>query len=107
MRCTKRPCLRSLLAFTGPGLLVAVGYMDPGNWVTSIQSGALFGNLLLSVVLLSSLIAMLLQYMAAKLGVVTGMDLAQAMRTKTGKKTAFSCGSSPNSPSWLPILLKS
>jgi len=81
--------LRSLLAFTGPGLLVAVGYMDPGNWVTSIQSGALFGNLLFSVVLLSSLIAMLLQYMAAKLGVVTGMDLAQAMRTKTGKKTAF------------------
>ena len=72
--------LKSLLSFSGPGALVAVGYMDPGNWVTSIGGGQQFGYLLLNVILLSSLIAMLLQYMAAKLGIVTGMDLAQATR---------------------------
>ena len=59
---------RNLLAFSGPGALVAVGYMDPGNWITSIGGGAEYGYLLLSVILISSLIAMLLQYMAAKLG---------------------------------------
>lgn len=78
--------LRKLLAFSGPGALVAVGYMDPGNWITSIQGGALYGYLLLSVVLLSSLIAMLLQAMCSKLGIVTGMDLAQATRILVGKK---------------------
>ncbi|MQW22833.1 divalent metal cation transporter [Lactococcus sp. dk322] len=78
-----------LLTFSGPGALVAVGYMDPGNWVTSIGGGAQYGYLLLSVILLSSLIAMLLQYMAAKLGIVTGMDLAQATRQHTGKKTGI------------------
>lgn len=77
---------RMLLAYSGPGALVAVGYMDPGNWITSIRGGAQFGYLLISVILLSSLIAMLLQYMAAKLGIVTGMDLAQATRAHTGKK---------------------
>jgi len=71
---------RNLLAFSGPGALVAVGYMDPGNWITSIGGGAEYGYLLLSVILISSLIAMLLQYMAAKLGIVTQMDLAQATR---------------------------
>lgn len=76
---------RNLLAFSGPGALVAVGYMDPGNWITSIGGGAKYGYLLLSVVLLSSLIAMLLQYMAAKLGIVTQMDLAQATRKFTNK----------------------
>jgi manganese transport protein len=76
---------KSLLSFSGPGALVAVGYMDPGNWVTSIGGGQQFGYLLLNVILLSSLIAMLLQYMAAKLGIVTGMDLAQATRAHTGK----------------------
>lgn len=80
---------RKLFAFSGPGALVAVGYMDPGNWITSIQGGALYGYLLLSVILLSSLIAMLLQAMCSKLGIVTGMDLAQATRTLTGKKGAF------------------
>lgn len=69
---------RKLFAFSGPGALVAVGYMDPGNWITSIQGGALYSYLLLSVILVSSLIAMLLQVMCAKLGIVTGMDLAQA-----------------------------
>lgn len=77
---------KNLLAFSGPGALVAVGYMDPGNWVTSIGGGARYGYLLLSVVLLSSLIAMLLQYMAAKLGIVTQLDLAQATRMYTSKK---------------------
>ncbi len=78
--------LRSLLSFSGPGALVAVGYMDPGNWVTSIGGGQQFGYLLLNVILLSSLVAMLLQYMSAKLGIVTGMDLAQATRAHTGRK---------------------
>ncbi|EPY05704.1 manganese transport protein MntH [Paenibacillus alvei TS-15] len=80
---------RKLLAYSGPGALVAVGYMDPGNWVTSIAGGAQFGYLLLSVILISSLIAMLLQSMSAKLGIVTGMDLAQVTRLKTGKKWGF------------------
>lgn len=78
---------KTLLAFSGPGALVAVGYMDPGNWITSIVGGAEYQYSLLSVILLSSLIAMLLQSMAAKLGIVTGMDLAQATRAHTGKKT--------------------
>ncbi|RKS87455.1 manganese transport protein [Orbus hercynius] len=80
---------RKLFAFSGPGALVAVGYMDPGNWITSIQGGALYSYLLLSVILLSSLIAMLLQAMCAKLGIVTGLDLAQATRAKVSKKTAY------------------
>lgn len=80
---------KNILAFSGPGALVAVGYMDPGNWITSIGGGAQYGYLLLSVVLISSLIAMLLQYMASKLGIVTGLDLAQATRQHTGKKLGF------------------
>lgn len=78
--------IRNLMAFSGPGALVAVGYMDPGNWVTSIGGGAKYGYLLMSVLLMSSLIAMLLQYMAAKLGIVTQMDLAQATRAHTSKR---------------------
>jgi len=80
---------RNLLAFSGPGALVAVGFMDPGNWITSIGGGAEYGYLLLSVILISSLIAMLLQYMAAKLGIVTQMDLAQATRKHTSKGLGF------------------
>ncbi|MBS9336969.1 Nramp family divalent metal transporter [Fructobacillus parabroussonetiae] len=76
---------RRLLAFSGPGALVAVGYMDPGNWVTSIAGGAAYHYLLLSVVLISSLIAMLLQYMAGKLGIVKQEDLAQATGNRTNK----------------------
>ena len=71
---------RRLLAFTGPGLLVAVGYMDPGNWATDLAGGAQFGYLLLSVVLFSNVLAMLLQFLALKLGIATGLDLAQACR---------------------------
>lgn len=76
---------KTLFAYSGPGALVAVGYMDPGNWATSITGGQNFGYLLMSVILISSLIAMLLQYMAAKLGIVSQMDLAQAIRARTTK----------------------
>jgi manganese transport protein len=71
---------RRLWAFTGPGLMVAVGYMDPGNWATDLAGGARFGYTLLSVVLLSNLAAILLQHLALKLGIVSGRDLAQACR---------------------------
>lgn len=71
---------RKALAFAGPGYLVAVGYMDPGNWATDLAGGAQFGYALLSVILLSNLMAILLQGLAAKLGIVTGRDLAQACR---------------------------
>jgi manganese transport protein len=71
---------RKLGAFAGPGYLVAVGYMDPGNWATDIAGGSSFGYTLLSVILFSNLMAMLLQSLAAKLGIVTGLDLAQACR---------------------------
>lgn len=76
---------RTLFAYSGPGALVAVGYMDPGNWSTSITGGQNFQYLLMSIILMSSLIAMLLQYMSAKLGIVSQMDLAQAIRARTSK----------------------
>ncbi|BDR58219.1 Nramp family divalent metal transporter [Xylocopilactobacillus apicola] len=76
---------KTLFMYSGPGALVAVGYMDPGNWSTSITGGQNFQYLLMSVILLSSLIAMLLQYMAAKLGIVSQMDLAQAIRARTSR----------------------
>jgi manganese transport protein len=72
--------LRKLLAFSGPGYLVAVGYMDPGNWATDLAGGSQFYYTLLSVVIVSSLMAIFLQYLALKLGVATGRDLAQACR---------------------------
>lgn len=72
--------LRKILVFAGPGYLIAVGYMDPGNWATDIGGGSKFGYALLSVVLISSLIAMFLQALSAKLGIATGRDLAQACR---------------------------
>ncbi|HEY3258047.1 MAG TPA: Nramp family divalent metal transporter [Gemmatimonadaceae bacterium] len=71
---------RKLLAFAGPGYLVAVGYMDPGNWATDLAGGSRFGYTLLTVVLMSNLMAILLQGLASKLGIVTGRDLAQACR---------------------------
>ncbi len=71
---------RKLLAFAGPGYLVAVGYMDPGNWATDLAGGSRFGYTLLSVILISNLMAVLLQGLASKLGIVTGRDLAQACR---------------------------
>ena len=69
-----------MLAFAGPGYLVAVGYMDPGNWATDLGGGSKFGYTLLSVILLSNLMAMFLQALSAKLGIATGRDLAQACR---------------------------
>jgi manganese transport protein len=74
--------LRKMAAFTGPGYLVAVGYMDPGNWATDIAGGAQFGYTLLFVIVMASAMAVLLQSLAAKLGVATGLDLAQACRTR-------------------------
>jgi manganese transport protein len=71
---------RTLLVFVGPGLLVSVGYMDPGNWATDLAGGAQFGYLLVSIIMISNLIAILLQYLSLKLGIVTGRDLAQACR---------------------------
>lgn len=71
---------RKLFAFSGPGYLIAVGYMDPGNWATDLSGGAQFGYTLLSVVLLSNLFAILLQHLALKLGIATGRDLAQTCR---------------------------
>ncbi len=73
---------RKLLAFMGPGYLVATGYMDPGNWATSIAGGSAFGYTLLSVALLSSLMAMLLQSLCARVGIATGRDLAQLCRER-------------------------
>lgn len=80
---------RTLGAFIGPGALVAVGYMDPGNWITSVVSGATYKYLLLSVILVSSLIAMQLQQMAGKLGIVTKSDLAQATAAHLPKKLRY------------------
>src|SRR5437870_2230564 len=81
--------LRKILAFAGPGYLVAVGYMDPGNWATDLGGGSKFGYTLLSVILLSNLMAMFLQALAAKLGIATGRDLAQACRNHFSRPTAI------------------
>jgi manganese transport protein len=81
--------LRKMLAFAGPGYLVAVGYMDPGNWATDIGGGSKFGYALLSVVLISNLMAMFLQALSAKLGIATGRDLAQACRDHYSRRTAI------------------
>src|SRR6202795_124257 len=76
---------RRLLAFAGPGYLVSVGYMDPGNWATDLAGGSKFGYTLLSVILLSNVMAILLQALAARLGIVTDRDLAQACRDSFSK----------------------
>jgi manganese transport protein len=80
---------RKMMAFAGPGYLVAVGYMDPGNWATDIAGGSAFGYTLLSVILLSNLMAILLQSLSARLGIATGLDLAQACRRNYPKPVAF------------------
>jgi manganese transport protein len=81
--------IRKFLAFAGPGYLVAVGYMDPGNWATDLAGGSLFGYTLLSVILLSNLMAILLQALAGKLGIVTGRDLAQACRDHYSRPVSY------------------
>lgn len=80
---------KKIAAFAGPGFLVSVGYMDPGNWATDLAGGAKFGYTLLSVVLISNLMAILLQHLCVKLGVVTGRDLAQACRDHYSKPAAW------------------
>src|SRR5881394_1507443 len=81
--------LRKIFAFAGPGYLVAVGYMDPGNWATDLGGGSKFGYTLLSVIVISNLMAMLLQGLSAKLGIVSGRDLAQACREQYSRRTSF------------------
>ena len=83
------PPWRKMLAFAGPGYLVAVGYMDPGNWATDIAGGARFGYTLLSVILMSNLMAILLQSLSARLGIASGRDLAQACRDGYSRRTNF------------------
>ncbi len=78
-----------MLAFAGPGYLVAVGYMDPGNWATDLAGGARFGYTLLSVIMISNLMAILLQALAARLGIASGRDLAQACRDSYSRPTTF------------------
>jgi manganese transport protein len=80
---------RKLAAFSGPGFLVAVGYMDPGNWATDLAGGARFGYALLAVVMISNFMAILLQHLCIKLGVTTGRDLAQACRDHYSKPTVI------------------
>src|SRR5204862_2825403 len=80
---------RKLFAFSGPGFLVAVGYMDPGNWATDLAAGAKFGYALLSIVMISNLMAILLQHLCIKLGVATGRDLAQACRDHYSPTTVW------------------
>ena len=81
--------LRRLLAFAGPGYMVSVGYMDPGNWATDIAGGSQFGYTLLSVILLSNVMAILLQALAARLGIAAGRDLAQACRDTYSRPVNF------------------
>lgn len=76
---------RKLGAFAGPGFMVAVGYMDPGNWATDLAGGSAFGYALAPVILLSGVVAMFLQWLALRLGVASGMDLAQACRARFSK----------------------
>jgi len=80
---------RKALAFAGPGYMVAVGYMDPGNWATDLAGGSRFGYTLLSVILISNLMAILLQALALKLGIATGRDLAQACRDHYSRPVSF------------------
>lgn len=80
---------RKMLAFIGPGFMVAVGYMDPGNWATDLAGGAQFGYTLLSVILISNIFAMLLQHLALRLGIGAGLDLAQACRVYFSKPASI------------------
>src|SRR5216110_2573283 len=84
------PMWRKLLAFLGPGYLVALGYMDPGNWATSLAGGSKFGYALLTIALLSNLIAILLQSLCARLGIGAGRDLAQACRDAFPRPVSWS-----------------
>src|SRR5919197_2149123 len=80
---------KKLFAFAGPGYLVAVGYMDPGNWATDLAGGARYGYTLLSVIMISNLMAILLQALAVRLGIASGRDLAQACRDSYSRPTTI------------------
>ena len=89
----------------GPGYLVAVGYMDPGNWATDLAGGARYGYTLLSVILISNLMAILLQALAVRLGIASGRDLAQACRdsySRRSRSCSGSCARSPSPPATWP-----
>ena len=90
--------LRRMFAFAGPAYLVSVGYMDPGNWATDLAGGARFGYRLVWVLIMSNLMAVLLQTLSARLGVVTGKDLAQACRDFYPKAMAV-----PASMAMIPV----
>src|SRR6202162_4183468 len=81
---------RKLFAFAGPGYLVAVGYMDPGNWATDLAGGARYGYTLLSVILISNIMAIVLQALSARLGIASGRDLAQACRDSYSRPITIS-----------------
>jgi manganese transport protein len=90
VRLTHSPVFwRRLLGFVGPGFMISVGYMDPGNWATDLAGGSKYGYTLLFVIMLSNLMAILLQSLALKLGIATGRDLAQACRETFGRRTSF------------------
>src|SRR5215218_3261912 len=80
---------RRMFAFAGPAYLVSVGYMDPGNWATDLEGGARFGYQLLWVLVMSNLMAILLQTLSARLGIVTGRDLAQACRDSYPRSVSY------------------
>ncbi len=87
---TQHPKLwKRIFAFAGPAYLVSVGYMDPGNWATDLEGGSRFGYALIWVILMSNMMAVLLQTLAARLGIVTGKDLAQACRSEYSKSASF------------------
>src|SRR3984957_4140397 len=91
VRLTRSPQFwRRLFGFLGPGFLISVGYMDPGNWATDIAGGSQFGYTLLSVILISNIFAIILQYLALKLGIATGRDLAQACHEHYSPRVSFS-----------------
>lgn len=94
---------RRFFAFVGPGYMVAVGYMDPGNWATSLAGGSTFGYALLFVALMSNIMAIVLQSLCARLAVASGRDLAQACRDAIRAGSAFRCGSWQSWPSSPPI----
>jgi hypothetical protein len=81
--------VKRMFAFAGPAYLVSVGYMDPGNWATDLEGGARFGYQLIWVLLMSNLMAVLLQTLSARMGIVTGRDLAQACRENYPKPVAY------------------
>src|ERR1700753_2816694 len=84
-----QPYWKKLLQFVGPGLLISIGYMDPGNWATDIEAGSRYGYSLLFVVVLSSLAAMALQCLSMRLGIATGQDLAKLSRARYSPAVAW------------------